>query len=79
MTQDGDVMFAKASLQKKKKITSIKVTAVHSCHELLQVCDNPTQFVGKIITSKAITIRITLGKIIKKDSQKCKSYQMQNM
>ncbi|MCD9645591.1 hypothetical protein HAX54_034607 [Datura stramonium] len=49
-----------ASLRKEGKMTSIGVTAMDSCGNLLQAFGNPIQFVRKTITAEALAIHESL-------------------
>ncbi|PHU05042.1 hypothetical protein BC332_25864 [Capsicum chinense] len=59
-----------ASLQKKKNMTSIGMTAMDSSGNLLQALGSPLQFVGKTIIAKALAIRIALEKAQEMDGQR---------
>ncbi|KAF3658876.1 putative stress response protein NST1-like [Capsicum annuum] len=50
-------MFANASLQKEKNMTSIDMTTMDSSGNLLQALGTPIQFVGKTIIAEALAIR----------------------
>ncbi|PHT38297.1 Pumilio -like protein 1 [Capsicum baccatum] len=79
VAQDCVIMFADASLQKEKNMTSIGMTTMNSFENLPQALGTPIQFVGKTIIVKALAIRLHWKKLKKMDGQRCNSYQTQKI